>query len=116
MASGSMYTTWRASSTTRDRGLDIPTSKMAGSRRAAQVIAGSGASEASDFAEPIAGARSATSIASSRSDGSFSGSQDADSAFALDAEGRDRMDAPYVDRVSAAWTGLARSYRVRRGV
>ncbi len=46
-------------------------------------------------------------------EGGFAGSQDADeSYFALDAAGRDGVDAPYVDpRMYTSWTaGLARGY------
>ena len=49
----------------------------------------------------------------SHREGGFFGSQDADEEyFALDADGRGRLDAPYVDpRVYASWTaGLARGY------
>lgn len=81
-----------------------------------QVIAEIGrVSEAErDFAEPIA-ERTIGYLdrVLSQHDGGFAGSQDADEAyFALDADGRDRMDAPYVDpRVYAAWTAsLARGY------
>src|SRR5690606_16836833 len=49
----------------------------------------------------------------SHREGGFYGSQDADEEyFAQDAEGRSRLDPPYVDpRVYASWTaGMARGY------
>ena len=81
-----------------------------------QVLAelGRASEEERDFAEPIAD-RTTDYLdrTLAQREGGFSGSQDADEAyFALDAEGRSRMDAPYVDpRIYASWTaGLARGY------